>query len=72
VRLLFLHVDLAVRRYRGAAVAEGRGLRNLRLFVDRTTSLPWLIAAGARRTALLITTVPVRLLTITRAGVSAG
>ena len=37
-----------------------------------TVSLPWLTAAGLIRTAPLITTVPVRALTITRAGASAG
>src|SRR3546814_11824014 len=37
----------------------------------RTVSLPWLTAAGPTRTALLMTTVPVRALTMTRAGGSA-
>ena len=35
-------------------------------------SRPWLTAAGLIRTAPLMTTVPVRALTITRAGASAG
>ena len=38
----------------------------------RITSLPWLTAAGAKRTASLMTTVPVRELTITRAATGAG
>ena len=35
-------------------------------------SLPWLTAAGDNRTASLMTTVPVRLFTITRAATGAG
>ena len=37
----------------------------------RTVSLPWVTAAGPTRTAELITTVPVRALTMTFAGGSA-
>src|SRR5690606_2377852 len=51
---------------------NGAGCTTSGSSVIRTTRLPWLIAAGARRTALEITTVPVRLLTITRAALSAG
>ena len=36
--------------------------------MTRTVSLPWLTAAGLTRTAPLMTTVPVRALTMTRAG----
>ena len=51
---------------------NGAGWTTVGSSSTRTVSLPWLIAAGERRTAELITTVPVRLLTMTRAAVSAG
>src|SRR5690606_26555830 len=51
---------------------NGSGCTTIGSSSIRTTMLPWLIAAGARRTALEMTTVPVRLLTMTRAALSAG
>jgi hypothetical protein len=53
---------------------NGLGLAETRRFsLTFTVSLPWLTAAGAiTRTAPLITTVPVRALTMTRAGASAA
>ncbi len=51
---------------------NGAGWTTVGFSSIRTTRLPWLIAAGARRTALEMTTVPVRLLTMTFAEASAG
>ena len=51
---------------------KASGCTTIGVSSTRTVSEPWLIAAGLRRTALVITTVPVRLLTTTRAAASAG
>ena len=51
---------------------SGVGLETRGFSETATVSRPWLTAAGPIRTAPLMTTVPVRALTITRAGASAG
>jgi hypothetical protein len=64
--------DVAAGRDGGAAIGKGAGWVTRAFSSMRTVSLPWLTAAGDRRTALLMTTVPVRLLTITLAAVRQG
>src|SRR5205085_3041076 len=51
---------------------RGRGWLTWGSSCTETVSRPWLTAAGRMRTAPLITTVPVRALTIPRSGASAG